>query len=94
VPDGTKIEQDYTTFDCAVLRKFFPVGNFVVHPPKGGELKMFCDRKQTRSNFFLLTQTQTCALLLLLPVDYSLILSICGGKSSNTMTHLLFKKYS
>jgi hypothetical protein len=32
VPDGTKIKQDYTTFDCAVLRKFFPVGNFVVHP--------------------------------------------------------------
>jgi hypothetical protein len=32
VPDGTKIEQDYTTFDCVVLRKFFPVGNFVVHP--------------------------------------------------------------
>jgi hypothetical protein len=33
VPDGTKIEQDYTTFDCVVLRKFLPVGNFVVHPP-------------------------------------------------------------
>jgi hypothetical protein len=36
VPDGTKIEQDYTTFDCAVLRKFFPVGNFVVHPSELG----------------------------------------------------------
>jgi hypothetical protein len=34
MPDGTKIEQDYTTFDCAVLRKFFPAGNFVVHPSK------------------------------------------------------------
>jgi ABC-type antimicrobial peptide transport system permease subunit len=26
VPDGTKIEQDYTTFDCAVLRKFSLLG--------------------------------------------------------------------